>query len=121
MSERMDSTKKDGPVKKTGLYKELLDEAAKALGTKLRGSKISQESEKSQHGIRSTDIEHHFDGSDTVRHNLHSKGEPLSYAVKNTKELVEKLKHYLSESESLPVEDRQVPAPEQSPTNGIGG
>jgi len=113
--------KKGEPVKKTGPDKDLLDKATKALATKLPGAKDSQQSEKPNHGLRATDIESHFDGSHTVRHTPH-EGEQISYAVQNTGELVKKIEQYLSgKGESLPAEDRQVPAPEQSPVNGIGG
>jgi len=125
MAESIGSMKDGGKVKKTGLDKASLGEATKALATKLRDPKDSNDSkdapksEKPKHGLRTTDIESHFDGSHTVRHTPYA-GDEISYAVKDTGELQNKIKQYLSgEGEQPPAEDRQAQAPEQTPTNAL--
>jgi len=73
--------------KTTGLAPSLLEKATAALG----GPK------KPKHGMRSTHIDHHPDGSHTVRHAPIS-GDEVSYAVGNSKELQAKIKQYLGDA-----------------------
>jgi len=128
------SFKKGGTVPKTGLYelhkdekvipakdnkeakpamkseakpemkKAVMDKATSGLG----GSK------KPKHGIKHTHIEHHSDGSHTVKHQMHTRPDKVgmddnenSYAVKDGGDLVEKLKQMLGAGEAAPA----APAP----------
>lgn len=68
--------------------KEVMDKATAGLG----------KPKQPKHGMRNTHIDHHMDGSHTVRHMPH-EGEPeVSYAVKNHAELAKKIKEYLGDS-----------------------
>lgn len=100
--------KKGGVVPKTGNYKmhegedvvtadksnlqDVIDRAKDALGGPMRP----------KHGMRSTRIDHHSNGSHTVTHVPHMSpekpmNEDISYAVKNHKELADKIKEYLGD------------------------
>lgn len=104
--------KKGGVVPKTGNYKmhegedvvtadksnlqEVIDRAKDALGGPMRP----------KHGMRSTHIDHHSNGSHTVRHSplggseMGKIPEETSYAVKDTNELQDKIKEYLGDKEA---------------------
>jgi len=81
---------------KPEVKKAVMDKGAAGLG----GSK------KSKHGIRSTHIDHHTDGSATVKHQMAMRSDKVgmgdndddSYAVKNVDELVSRLKEKLGGS-----------------------
>jgi hypothetical protein len=92
---------KESP-KKSPLPKSLMDKATAALGGKDQGPK---------HGFRSTHVDHHNDGSHTVRHMPHM-GDEVSYAVKDNNELTQKIKKYLGK-DSEPDES-DSPAKEKS-------
>jgi hypothetical protein len=88
----MDKSKKESKAEKSGgMDQSLLDKATEALG----GSKPG----RPKHGMRNMHVDHHADGSHTVRHTPH-EGEEISYAVKNTKELQDKIKQYLGGGEA---------------------
>lgn len=134
------SFKKGGTVPKTGLYqlhkdekvipakdnkdakapakseakpemkKAMMDKATSGLG----GGK------KPKHGVRSTHIDHHHDGSHTVRHQMHSSPDKMgmddserSYAVANSGDLVSRLKEMLGaeEAEKQAAPSSAAPAP----------
>lgn len=96
---------------KPEMKKAVMDKATAGLG----GSK------KPKHGIRSTHIDHHTDGSATVKHQMHTRPEKVgmddseeSYAVKNTDELVSRLKEMLggsSEPAAQAAPSSAAPAP----------
>lgn len=117
--EVIDSMAKGGPINKTGLYKlhkgeevvpadkaesgkldkKSMNKATEALGGKKEGGK--------KHGFGSLQVDHHSNGSHTVRHrpdmNKETTGSPsqeVSYAVGSNKELFDKLKEYLGGDEA---------------------
>jgi len=117
------SFKKGGTVPKTGVYKlhkdeqvlpaskmdkSVLDKATAALGT----------SQKPKHGMRSTSIDHHGDGSHTVRHMPIEGGQDQSYAVKNTSELGKRIKEILGMGDD---EEAEKKAPEPAAKEAAEG
>lgn len=67
---------------------------------------------------RSTHIDHHFNGSATVKHQMHANtsdkigmgdNQEVSYAVKDTPELLAKLKEYLGGGSAEPAAASPMP------------
>jgi hypothetical protein len=90
---------------KSPLSKSLMDKATAALGG------ASEDGPK--HGFRSTHVDHHKDGSHTVRHTP-KMGDEISYAVKDNNELTQKIKKYLGKSGDDEVNESDSPAKEKS-------
>jgi SLT domain-containing protein len=111
--------KKGGTIPKTGSYKmhkgeevvtadksnlqDVIERAKDSLGGPMRPA----------HGMRSTRIDHHSNGSHTVTHVPHmntmdsKSNEDISYAVKNHAELASKIKEYLGDKEEMAEGDKK--------------
>jgi hypothetical protein len=86
------------------ILKDILEKAKDGLGKKNRP----------KHGMRSTHIAHHANGSHTVTHTPHEMGDETSYAVADTGELASKIKEYLGDKEAPEGPGMKIAGPEES-------
>lgn len=105
---------KVGPKATAAMTKdEPKEKSAKAPEKK---SEKKDSKKKKKHGFSATHIEHHDDGSDTVRHIPEDGGKEVSYATPDLNGTVSGLNQNLGGAEEAPVEPPAGAAPAPAPT-----